>query len=146
MICRAVRWLRKLLGRRGPFLILLGIGMTNLGISFIADPPSTQGLWLLTRWCPIESWAWLWIGAGFVTTFSAFLKIGRDWAGFAAALVPPAVWAIAYFAAVITGDYSRGGYVATWYLTSHVGVILWASTVPEYSVPALRAARKAEGG
>ncbi|MFJ3923003.1 hypothetical protein [Streptomyces sp. NPDC090022] len=146
MWCRAARRAQRLLGRRGPFLVLLGIGKTNLGTSFIVDPPSAQGLGLLTQWCPIEAWAWLWILAGLITTACAFLKIGRDWAGFAAALVPPSVWAMSYLAAVITGDYSRGGYVAVWYLTSHVGVILWASTVPEYAVPDPRAARKAEGG
>ena len=53
------------------------------------------------------------------------------------------MWAIAYMAAVVSGDYSRGAYVAIWYLTSHCGVILWAATVPEYSVPRMpRSARR----
>jgi hypothetical protein len=135
------------MGRRGAFLLILGIGKTCWGVSFIVDPPDTQGLQLLTRWCDIEHWAWLWILAGLITSASAFLKIGRDRWGFIAALVPPAVWAIAYLFAVIGGEYSRGAWVAAWYLTSHVGVILWASTVPEYEVPAApRRARRAEGG
>ena len=80
---------------------------------------------------------------GLVTFVSAFLRVGRDWFGFAAALVPPTVWAIAYMAAVVSGEYSRGAYVAIWYLTSHCGVILWAATVPEYSVPRMpRSARR----
>lgn len=144
-----VRRLRKQLGRRGHFLLILGIGKICWGVSFILDPPSTQGLQLLTRWGPgfcIQHWAWLWIGAGLITLISAGLKVGRDRWGFLAALVPPAVWAIAYLSAVIGGEYSRGAWVAAWYLTAHVGVILWASTVPEYSVPAPRAAQKAEGG
>lgn len=150
MRCRAVRRLRKQLGRRGTFLLIVGLGKTCWGVSFIVDPPSTQGLQLLTRWGPgfcIEHWAWLWITAGLITTASAFLRVGRDGWGFIAALVPPAVWAIAYLFAVIGGEYSRGAWVAAWYLTSHVGVILWASTVPEYEVPpAPRKARRAEGG
>lgn len=147
MRCRAARRAHKLLGRRGAFLLILGIGKTSWGISFVVDPPSTQGLQLLTQWCSIESWAWLWIVAGLITTVSAFLKVGRDGWGYIAALVPPAVWAIAYLSAVIGGEYSRGAWVAAWYLTSHVGVILWASTVPEYDVPpAPRRARRAEGG
>lgn len=104
-------------------------------MSFLVDPPHDAGLQLLTDVCSLRHWAWLWILAGLVTLTSAFLKVGRDWAGFVAALVPPTVWGIAYLAAVVSGQYSRGFYVAVWYLTSHVGVILWAATVPEHSVP-----------
>ena len=140
---QAVRRLQKLLGRRGAFLLILGVGKTCWGVSFIADPPTDHGLTLLTNACSLQNWAWLWIGCGLITGFSAFLQIGRDWFGFAAALVPPTVWAFAYLAAVINGDYSRGAYVAIWYLTSHCGVILWAATVPEYSVPRMpRSARR----
>jgi hypothetical protein len=144
--CRAARRAHRLLGRRGTFLFILGIGKTCWGVGFIIDPPSTEGLRLLTSVCSLRHWAWLWIIAGLVTTVSAFLRVGRDRYGFIAALVPPAVWAIAYLAAVISGEYSRGAWVAVWYLTSHVGVILWASGVPEHSVPKPPRARRAEGG
>lgn len=139
----AARCLRERLGRRGAFLAILGVGKTCWGLSFLIDPPPAQGLELLTRLCGLQHWAWLWIAAGLVTLFSAFVRVGRDGFGFAAALVPPTVWAIAYTAAVVSGQYSRGAYVAIWYLTSHVGVILWAAGVPEHSVPhAPRAARR----
>jgi hypothetical protein len=131
----AVRRLRQQLGRRGTFLLILGTGKTCWGVSFLVDPPSPQGLQLLTDVCSLRHWAWLWIVAGLVTGGSAFLRVGRDLYGFVAALVPPTVWAIAYTAAVVSGTYSRGAYVAIWYLTSHVGVIMWAATVPEHSVP-----------
>lgn len=134
MLGRAAR-VRAMLGRRGAFLLILGVGKTCWGVGMLVDPPPTQGLRLLTTMCDIRHWAWLWIIAGIITTASAFLKIGRDWFGFLAALIPPTVWAAAYTFAVFNGDYSRGGFVAVWYLTSHVGVILWASAVPEYSVP-----------
>lgn len=143
---RAVLRLRHMLGRRGAFLLILGVGKTCWGISFIVDPPNDHGLQLLTDVCSLRHWAWLWIVCGLVTGFSAFLKVGRDWAGFVAALIPPSVWAIAYTAAVVSGQYSRGAYVAIWYLTSHVGVIMWAATVPEYSVPPVpRPARRGKG-
>jgi MFS family permease len=132
---QAVRRIRKALGRRGAFLLILGVGKTCWGISFIVDPPSNDGLQLLTDVCSLRHWAWLWIICGLVTGFSAFLRVGRDWFGFVAALIPPTVWAIAYTAAVVSGQYSRGAYVAIWYLTSHCGVIMWAATVPEHSVP-----------
>ncbi|MEU7066875.1 hypothetical protein [Streptomyces sp. NPDC046161] len=146
MKCRAARRLHRTLGRRGTFLLILGIGKTCWGVSFIVDPPSTEGLQLLTSVCSLRHWAWLWILAGLITTASAFLRVGRDRFGFVAALVPPSVWAIAYLSAVISGDYSRGAWVAIWYLTSHVGVILWAAGLPEHSVPQLPRGRRAEGG
>lgn len=142
MPCRAARWLHRRLGRRGIFLLILGIGKTCWGLSFLVDPPSPEGLRLLTAVCSLRHWSWLWIIAGLITGGSAFLRVGRDWAGFVAALVPPTVWAAAYMAAVVSGQYSRGGWVAVWYLTSHVGVIMWAATVPEYSVPPPWRARK----
>jgi hypothetical protein len=135
MPCRAARRLRKQLGRRGAFLLLFGIGKTCWGVSFLVDPPSAQGLQFLTQFCDLRHWSWLWIVCGAVTTFSAFLKVGRDGWGFLAALLPPMVWAFAYTVAVVSGDYSRGGFVAVWYATSHIGVIMWAAGVPEYSVP-----------
>lgn len=134
MVCAAVRRIHEYLGRRGQFLAALGIGKTCYGAGFAVDPPPARGLELLTDIAPITTWAWLWIGAGMVTFGSAWLRIGRDGAGFVAALIPPTVWATAYTVAAISGD-SRGGYVAAWYLTSHVVVILWASSVPEHSVP-----------
>jgi hypothetical protein len=141
-VCAAARRLRQRLGRRGIFLLIIGTGKTCWGISFLVNPPSDRGLQLLTDVCSLRHWAWLWIIAGLITGTSAFLRIGRDRYGFVAALIPPTVWAVAYTAAVVTGTYSRGAYVAVWYLTSHVGVILWAATVPEYSVPHPRPARK----
>ncbi|MFJ7998927.1 hypothetical protein ACIQ7D_17525 [Streptomyces sp. NPDC096310] len=107
----------------------------------IYDPPTTVGLSILTDHCRLSTWAWLWIGAGLIAAGSAFLQIGRDWAGFAAAFAPPSVWALAYAAAAATGIYSRGGFVAVWYLTI-VGIIMWAATVPEYSVPPAPRPRK----
>lgn len=132
----AARRLRARLGRRGQILLILGTGKICWGIGFIATPQqNTDGLDLLTDRCSLASWAWLWIIAGAVTAASAFLRIGRDGLGFLAAIIPPSVWATAYLSAVLTGEYERGGFVAAWYLTSHVGVIMWAATVPEYSVP-----------
>ncbi|WP_329390305.1 hypothetical protein [Streptomyces sp. NBC_01716] len=140
-----MRRLRTTLGRRGTFLLIIGVGKTCWGVSFLVDPPRPDGLQLLTRVCSLHHWSWLWIVAGLVTTGSAFLRVGRDGYGFLAALIPPAVWATAYLAAAVGGEYSRGAFVALWYLTSHVGVIMWASTVPEHSVPPAPRRRKGKG-
>ena len=128
--------LRAHLGRRGQVLLIFGTGKICYGLGFLVDPPqNADGLRLLTEVCSLRHWSWLWIVAGIITAAFAFLRVGRDGAGFVAALVPPLVWATSYTAAVITGDYSRGLWVAIWYLTSHCGVIMWAASVPEYAVP-----------
>lgn len=144
MPCRLARRLRQKLGRRGAFLLILGIGKTCWGVGFVAIPqPDPAGLELLTDHAPLHCWAWLWILAGIATISSAFLRVGRDGFGFAVALVPPTVWATAYVAAAISGTFPRGAFAAVFYLTSHVGVIMWAATVPEHSVPHVpRPARK----
>lgn len=147
MSCRAVRRLRRALGRRGTFLLILGTGKTCWGIGLIVVPqPQPAGLELLTRFAPLHCWAWLWVLAGITTLVSAFLRVGRDGFGFAVALFPPMVWATAYLVAAISGEFPRGSFAAVFYLTSHVGVIMWAATVPEYSVPPVpRRARRGKG-
>lgn len=128
---RAAGWLRRRLGRRGPFLVFMGIGKVCLGVSFILDPPSsTAGLGMLLRWAPLHCWAWIWIICGTATFACAWLKFGRDGLGFVAASAPPAFWAFTYGWAGILGDYPRGLWLFTWYITSHCGVIWCASRVP----------------
>lgn len=134
------RRVRRLVGRRGTPLLILGVGKICWGISFIVTPTSGQGLELLTRRAPLHCWAWVWILAGVVTVVSAFLQLGRDWAGFAAAAMPPLIWGVAYGVAAISGEYTRGVWIFIWYMTSHVGMIMWASSVPEHSVPHRRLA------
>lgn len=146
MAGKALRRARKHLGRRGVILLILGVGKVSWGASFLVDPPEPTGLQLLTQFCDLRHWSWLWIVCGTVTAGSAFARIGRDRVGFLAALIPPTVWAVAYMAAVLTGDYSRGLWVAIWYLTSHVGVIMWAASVPEYSVPKPPRGQRDEAG
>lgn len=136
-----MRRARKHLGTRGAFLLIVGTGQVCWGAGIILDPPTTQGLQLLTDRCSLSGWATLWIASGVVAAAAAFLRIGRDWAGFCTAYIPPTVWAIAYAAAALSGEYSRGGFVAVWYLTI-VGIIMWAATVPEYSVPPAPGRRK----
>lgn len=141
---RAAAAARAHLGRRGIFLLIIGVGKICWGASFVVEPPDeSPGLDLLTDLCSLRHWGWLWIVAGTITAGSAFVRVGRDWLGFVAALTPPIVWALAYTVGALSGDYARGGWVAVWYLTSHIGVIMWAATVPEYSVPPLpRRARR----
>lgn len=132
----AVRRLRKTLGRRGIPLLLLGTGKVCYGLGFIVTPdPDPRGLNLLTRYADIRCWASIWVVCGVITFSSAWLRIGRDGFGFLAALVPPFVWGCAFLWGAMSGEFARGLATFGWYATCHIGMILWASGVPEYSVP-----------
>ncbi|MGW1998213.1 hypothetical protein [Embleya sp. NPDC001921] len=128
---------RQRLGRRGAFLAIYGAAQVFWGVGFIVLPPTPAGLALLTDALPLHCWAWLWILGGAAAFASAWLRVGRDAVGYGAAMIPLGIWAFAYLWASMSGEYARGGWVAGWYL-GHIGVVLWASSVPEYSVPPRR--------
>lgn len=130
------RRIRKRLGRRGTALVLLGSGKIFYGLGFILTPgPDPRGLGLLTQWASIQCWASLWVACGTVTLASAFLRIGQDGLGFKSALIPPFIWGMAFLWGAVTGEFTRGFTTFAWYMTGHIGMILWASSVPEYSLP-----------
>ncbi|MBK3542524.1 hypothetical protein [Streptomyces sp. MBT60] len=130
MRAAVVRRINAHLGRRGRFLLFMGVGKVCWGIGLIVEPPGGQGLELLTDLAPLHCWAWVWILAGIVTFGSAWLRFTQDRFGFLAASVPPALWAFVYGWAAVTGTYSRGVFIFLWYITSHCGVIWCASRVP----------------
>lgn len=135
-MCAAVRRLRRQLGRRGTILVILGSAKICFGLGYALQPdPHPLGLGLLTRWADIRCWSSLWIICGAITFACAWLRVGRDGAGFLSALAPPFVWGIAYLWGGMTGEYLRGLAIFGWYAIGHVGLILFLSTVPEYSVP-----------
>lgn len=132
----AIRRLHKRLGRRGTALILLGLGKVCFGLGYVLDPgPSPAALGLLGRHGGVHNWALVWVVCGSVTFGSAWLRIGRDWLGFFAALIPPLLWGSVFLWSAVSGEYPRGFTLALWYAIGHVGVILWAASVPEYSLP-----------
>lgn len=132
----AARRLKKQLGRRGTALVLLGLAKICFGLGYALQPgPNPVGLGLLTRWADIRCWSSVWIICGAVTFGCAWLRVGRDWVGFLAAMVPPFVWGAAFLWGGVTGEYPRGLAIAAWYAIGHVGLIMWLATVPEYSVP-----------
>jgi hypothetical protein len=132
----AAQRLGQRLGRRGAALVLLGSGKVCFGLGYILTPtPDPRGLGLLTRYAEIRCWAALWVVCGAVTFSSAWLRVGLDRWGFIAALVPPFVWGFAFLWGAASGDFPRGLAIFGWYATSHIGMILWASSVPEFEMP-----------
>jgi len=145
MRAAVVRRIRARLGRRGPFLLFMGIGKVCWGLGLIVQPPNPAGLELLTGIAPLHCWAWVWVLAGVVTFGSAWVRFGQDRFGFLAASVPPALWAFVYGWAAVTGTYPRGIFIFLWYITSHCGVIWCASRVPPGGRRARPARRAVEG-
>lgn len=128
--------LQERLGRRGVPLALLGTGKICYGLGFILTPePDPRGLELFVQYGGIRCWASIWVLCGAITFCCAWLRIGRDGLGFKTALVPPFIWGCAFLWGTVTGEFARGLPTFGWYMTGHVGMILWASGVPEHSVP-----------
>lgn len=132
----AIRRLHKRLGRRGTALVLLGLAKVCFGLGYAIDPgPVSLGLRLLERHGGTQYWSLVWIICGAITFGCAWLRIGRDWLGFFTALIPPFVWGGVNLWSAVSGDFPRGFAIAAWYAFGHVGFILWAASVPEYSLP-----------
>lgn len=130
MAARAASWFSGHLGRRGPFLAIMGAGEVCWGVGMLVEPPPTAGLHLLTAIAPLHCWASVWILAGGVTFVSGWWPFGRDGWGFVAASGPPALWAFAYAWGWTVDGYARGLWIFAWYMTTHCGVIWCASRVP----------------
>ena len=132
----AIWRLHKRLGRRGSALLLFGLAKVCFGLGYALDPggPTSAGLGLLARHGGMQCWSLVWIICGTITFGCAWLRIGRDWLGFYAALIPPLVWGGVNLWSAVSGDFPRGFAIAAWYAFGHVCIILWAAWVPEYSV------------
>lgn len=128
--------LRQRVGRRGVPLLLLGAGKIGWGIGFVAAPTGDRrGLTGLMAVMPMWAWAAVWVTAGLVAVVSAFQPVGRDRYGYIVAAQPPLVWGLGYMYAAATEHYLRAVFIGIWYLLPHVLLILWASSVAEYSLP-----------
>lgn len=122
--------------RRAPPLYLFGVGGMVWAIGYVAAPAiSTRGLDLLLGAMSMRGWATAWFFAGLVTVTCLVLPEGPDRWGFYAAAALPALWAASYAWEWVTEGYGRGFFVFVWFMTTQVGMALWAATVPEYELP-----------
>ncbi len=106
---RAVRRLKRRLGRRGATLTPLGIVWILYGYSMIAQPLAAQrGLPLLLQRVSLDVWGWAWIVSGVVALVYAWAPPGRDAAGFVSLVLIVVPWTTGYLASWLLGDYPRG--------------------------------------
>jgi fatty acid desaturase len=115
------------LGRRGAILLSYGTVWALYGYGQIISPqPDQRGLTLATNWLPLHAWGWIWITAGLIAVFSAWLPQGVDWAGF---LVLPLIdlpWMLSYLVSWMQGDFPRGWVAAAVWAVIVVPVIVVA--------------------
>lgn len=106
---RAVRRLRRQLGRRGTILSCYGIVWILYGFGQLVTPqPDQRGLQYALYVAPLEVWAWLWIVVGVIAMTCAWAPPGRDAAGFIALVLIVVPWMVTYLAAWMAGDLPRG--------------------------------------
>lgn len=130
MRCRAVRRLKRRLGRRGTILSCYGIVWLLVGWGQIVQPqPDQRGLQVALSLMPLTAWAWCWIIAGLIALVSAWAPPGRDAAGFVALVLIVVPWMATYLASWMLGYYPRGwAAAAVWAaITVPIMVVLgWA--------------------
>jgi hypothetical protein len=128
--CRAVRRLKRMLGRRGTILSCYGIVWLLVGWGQIVQPqPDQRGLQVALALMPLSAWAWCWIAAGLIALASAWAPPGRDAAGFVALVLVVVPWMTTYLATWLLGAYPRGwAAAAVWAaITVPIMVVLgWA--------------------
>jgi hypothetical protein len=133
--CRAVRRLRRQLGRRGTILTCYGLVWVLIGYGQLVMPqPDQRGLQTILQLMPLPAWACCWMAAGLIALASAWAPPGRDAAGFVALALIVVPWATSYLAAWALGGYPRGWVAAAIWMVITVPVIVVAG----WSEPARR--------
>lgn len=126
-MCRAVRRLGRMLGRRGAILLSYGTVWALYGYGQLVSPqPDQRGLTLATQIWPLYVWGWLFVTAGLLAAVAAFLRQGVDWFGFVALVLIVLPWMLSYFASWALGDFPRGWVAAAVWAVIAVPVIVVA--------------------
>lgn len=118
---------RKRIGRRGVFLLFLGLLDILYGWSMLVTP-LTPGI-ALHLVLPIEAWGWVWIGTGIFLIPGAFMRADRFF--FAAASFLKAAWAGAWVSVWWQDPLIPRAWVSVAIWAAFAGVVLVVSTWPE---------------
>lgn len=108
------------LGRHGAYLAVTGVAWAVYGAGILMDPrPATvRSAAVLRHLAPMEMWGVMWIFCGTLAFISAWAKSSvRIDLGYAAATLPPLLWALAF-----TASWALGEYTDAW-----TGAVVWAA-------------------
>ncbi|WP_405941639.1 hypothetical protein [Streptomyces sp. NBC_00207] len=127
MRCRAVRRLKRRLGRRGTILTSYGLVWLLYGYGQLTTPqPDQRGLATALSIMPLSGWGWCWIAAGIVALVSAWAPPGRDAIAFIVLPLIVVPWMASYLAAWISGGFPRGWVAAAVWAVITVPVLVVA--------------------
>jgi hypothetical protein len=93
-------------GRRGVFQLLFAVVYLVIGASFLlipTTPSRAEALRWLIELMPLWPFACLWLAAGLTGAVSAFYCRPRDWVGFFALTLVPAIWGFLFLIGVFFG-------------------------------------------
>lgn len=132
---RAALRVGRLLGRRGAFLLAMGLSWVCYGYAILTTPiPAAQhmGLSVLMSVAPLSVWGWAWLASGVVGAFFSLVrKVGADQIGFTALVIPAVTWSVGYLIDwALVGGYDRGWVVASTYAGIAASIVI-ASGWPE---------------
>lgn len=100
---------RRRLGWRGTALLYCGLPWIGYGVGLMTTPRVglSRAASVIITLMDLHCWGIVWASCGALACIAAVLRPGRDLWGFAAAAAPPSIWALAYLAAAVTGEYRQ---------------------------------------
>jgi hypothetical protein len=128
-------------GLRPAGLIVLGLAWISYGYRIVVDERYSvaRGLASITRYVPLSTLGWVWVGAGAIGVLGGLLR-SFPWqsAGYAALVTPAVLWGVANARAAMNGYPAATGSAAAW-LGMGLFTLLMAGTVePLWVVEARR--------
>lgn len=126
---RAILTVGRFLGRRGAFLLCMGVAWICYGSSILvtrAPAAQKEGLTALTAVVPLHSWGWVWVASGIIgAAFCCVQHVGADQIGFTTLVVPASAWSAGYLIDwIVVGEYSRGWIVSVTYAALSAAVVI----------------------
>ncbi|MFZ3595021.1 hypothetical protein [Streptomyces sp. BH104] len=99
------------LGRRGAFLVTLGVAWIGYGYGIASDPRygTARGLAHITKYVALDVLGWGWVVCGVLAVAAAVAGLRAQPLGFAAIGVPAGLWGAAY-----TVTWGSGAYPPAW--------------------------------
>ena len=130
-MCTPLYRTMKRLGRRGAFLMSVGLAWVGLGYSILstpAPPAQVTGLTVILSVMPLHGWGLVWLTAGLIgIACCGVQQVGRDQVGFVSLAFPTAAWSAGYLADwIFIGGYPRGWVTATIYAALTASVVIAA--------------------
>lgn len=120
---------RKCLGPQGAYLAVTGVAWMLYGSGVLMDPrPTTiRSAAVLSHLAPMEMWGVMWVFCGTVTFLASWTKSpGIIDLGYATATLPPLLWALAFTASWVLGEYTDA-----W-----SGAVVWAAVAARLMIVA----------